>query len=325
MDYIEEKTPYGIAIKVLTKKWSFLAFDRNGSSIYADDAGLKVLHRVPLVSFVGADFEIKNNKSPDLSFLKVSKNQIIIPYMDLGENKRRYLFIHTLSKLDLMPVRLTRLRDISHLVREIEAGVKPDYIVVDKNITKNDIIIIKNRYSEAVIVLADKNEDSLSVEGEDPAFRNPGEGRAVDLIGEININMMSNNPVFLARVHLREMELSKVNQLILDFDLSDTEAEYILSFILTMLKKTDSEEIEKNRPRLESLRDSLNFYKTLLAKDIEGVHRIIDSLTPSAILASYSTMVAKVKLLYPGTDDQLLFTDIENLLWEKKEQSSDTR
>jgi len=36
------------------------------------------------------------------------------------------------------------------------------------------------------------------------------------------------------------------------------------------------------------------------------------------MLASFFTLIAKVKLLYPGTDDQLLFTEFENLLYEKK-------
>ncbi len=325
MEYIEEKTPYGIVIKVLLKKWTFLAFDRKGGSIYADDAGLKVLHKIPMITFVGANFQIKNTKGPDLSFLKITKNQIVIPYTDLENNNRRYLFIHTLSKLDLIPVRLMQLRDIAQLVREIESGTKPDYIVVNKTITKNDIIIIKNRYAEASIILADKSNETTAAEDGDIALQSPDEGRAVDLVADININMMSNNPVFLARVHLREMELSKVNQLILDFDLSTTEAEYILSFIHTMLKKEESAEIRKNLQKLEAIKDSLNFYVTLLNRDAAGVKKILESLSPDANLASYTTLTAKVKLLYPGTDDQLLFTEFENLIWEKKEKSDDSR
>jgi hypothetical protein len=139
------------------------------------------------------------------------------------------------------------------------------------------------------------------------------------VLKEVNINMMSNNPVFLARVHLREMNLSKMYQLILDFDLTAHDAEYIKSFVTIMLGKADADqEIKKNKQKLEAIRDSLQFFIHLTNKDDEQIRRMIASLNDSSMLASYSTLVAKAKLLHPGTEDQLLFTDYENLLWEKK-------
>jgi len=319
MEYIEERTPRGITLKVTPKKWNFLAFDQRGGSVYADKAGSKVLHRVPLMVFVGENFAIKNTAHSEFSFLKVVRNRIVVPYLDSVDNRRKYIFIDTDSSIDMLPVRLKNLRNVATLVREIEAGVRPDSIVVDSSITKNDIIIIKNRFSEARIILAGdggKEEIAEKVTAEINQF---AEVRATEVIKDVNINMMSNNPVFLARVHLREMNLSKVNQLVLDFDLSAMEAEYILSFIDTMLTKSGSDtEIDKNRMKLESLRDSLQFYKYLLNRDEENIRAIIGTTGDASILTSFSTLVAKVKLLYPGTDDQLVFTDYENLLWEKK-------
>ncbi len=320
MDYIEEKSPRGITIKVLTKKWNFLVFDQKGASIYSDDAGLKVLHRVNLVAFVGRNFQVKNTASQELSFLKVIKNRIVIPYVDMADSTRKYIFIDADGRLDMIPVRLKILNDIAQLVREIDGGTNPDYIVVDRNITKNDIIIIKNRLSNAHIILAGAEkaeaEQAEKARGIDDAT---AERRATDVLKEVNINMMSNNPVFLARVHLREMNLSKMNQLLLDFDLTAGDAEYIKSFVNTMLAKEDADpEIKKNKPRLEAIRDSLQFFIHLTNKDDTQIREMIASLTDSSMLASYSTLMAKAKILHPGTEDQLLFTDYENLLWEKK-------
>ncbi len=321
MDYIEETTPRGITIKVTPKKWNFLVFDQRGGSVYADKAGSKILHQVPLIAFVGENFRLKNTANPEFSFLKVVKNRIVVPYLDTADNKRKYIFVETESTIDLLPVRLKELRDVAALVREIEAGVRPDSIVVNKNITKNDIIIIKNRFADARIMLADRDVKEEEAAKERAGINQFAEVRATEVIKDVNINMMSTNPVFLARVHLREMNLSKVNQLILDFDLSALEAEYILSFIDTMLTKTESDaEIKKNVPKLQSLHDSLQFYVYLLRRDEEKIRQIISSIGDTSILASFSTLVAKVKLLYPGTDDQLIFTDYENIIWEKKSQ-----
>lgn len=320
MDDIEEKSPRGITFKVLTKKWNFLVFDQKGASIYSDDAGLKVLHRVRLVAFVGGNFQVKNTASQELSFLKVIKNKVVIPYVDLADSARKYIFIDADGRLDMLPVRLKALGTIAQLVREIDSGTNPDYIVVDKNITKNDIIIIKNRLADAHIILAGAEKPEAEPGGEAHGIDDStAERRATDVLKEVNINMMSNNPVFLARVHLREMNLSKMNQLILDFDLTAHDAEYIKSFVTTMLGKADADqEIRKNKQRLETIRDSLQFFIHLTNKDDAQIRQMIASLHDNSMLASYSTLMAKAKLLHPGTDDQLLFTDYENLLWEKK-------
>jgi hypothetical protein len=319
MDFIEETTPKGITLKVTPKKWNFLAFDQKGASIYADRAGTKVLHRVPLVTFIGGAFQVRNTAHTEFSFLKVSKNRIVVPYVDSADSRRKYVFVEMESAIDLIPVRLKELRDIAALVREIDAGEKPDGIVVDSRITKNDIIIIKNRFSEARIILAGNGEKAAEAPVEAGEINKFADRRATEVIKEININTMSSNPVFLARVHLREMDLSKVNQLILDFDLSVMEVEYILSFITTMLGKAESDdELKKNGAKLHALSQSLQFYIGLLNRDAAQTRSMIEGMSDSSLIASFSTLLAKVKLLFPGTDDQLAFTDYENLLWEKK-------
>lgn len=320
MDFIEQATPRGITLKVFPKKWNYLAFDQKGKSIYADAAGLKVLHRVPLLVFVGENFIVKNTAGTEMSFLKATRGQIVIPYVDTATDRRqRFIFIPAESGIDLIPVRLKGLRDISMLVREIETGTKPDHIVVSGSVTRNDIIIIKNRLAGAHIILAGGKSEDGDTPREESEINSFGDQRATEVAKDVNINMMSNNPVFLARVHLREMDISKVNQLILDFDLSPIEAEYILSFITTMLSKRETEEdIRKNAPKLEGIQGSLQFYIHLLGKNEAEVRTMIEGMNDSGMLASFFTLIAKVKLLYPGTDDQLLFTEFENLLYEKK-------
>ncbi len=320
MDFIEQATPRGITLKVFPKKWNYLAFDQNGKSIYADASGLKVLHRVQLVVFVGDNFTVKNNAGAEMSFLKATRGQIVIPYVDSSTDRRqRYIFIPAESGIDLIPLRLKALRDISLLVREIETGTKPDHIVVSGTVTRNDIIIIKNRLADAHIILAGGRSEDGVAPREESEINSFEDKRATEVVKDVNINMMSNNPVFLARVHLREMNISKVNQLILDFDLSPLEAEYILSFISTMISKSEEDaEIQKNIPKLEAIRGSLQFYIHLLGKNGPEVRAMIDKTGDAALLASFFTLIAKVKLLYPGTDDQLLFTEFENMLYEKK-------
>ncbi len=148
----------------------------------------------------------------------------------------------------------------------------------------------------------------------------PPDKRATEIIKEASINVMSDNPVFLARLHLRELSLSKVNQLLLDFDLTAIEVEYIQNFIDTMIKKADDDsELLKNIAKLKALRESFSFYLNLINSRDDEIRKIIDNVDDINIIASYSTLIAKCKYLLPDTKDQLLLTDYENLLYEKKE------
>jgi hypothetical protein len=308
-DFIEEKTPKGMTLKIFPKKSQFLAFDRKGKSVYSDDQNTKVLHRIQVIYFVGQGFGIRNTHQ-EFSLLKIVKGQMVLPYVDMDSRSRKYLFLDAPGLLDLIPTKLQAFNSAAALVRESDMADKPDTIVIGNSLSDNDVIVIRNRFSSAAIISADTAP---------PAEKESAGGAKTDAGGEVNLNMMSNNPVFLARVHLREMNVMKVNQIMLDFDLTAIEAEYILSFIRSMLKDADKNpDIAKNKAKLDSLADSLKFYMHLLNKETDEVQRMIETLTDMSLLASYSTLITKVKLMSPERDNQLLFTDYENLVYEKK-------
>ena len=322
MGYIEEKTPKGISIKIIKDKWKFLAFDNDGSSIYADEHEMKIMHKVLLIAFLGEYFRIHNNFSRELSFLKVSRGKLVIPYDRQGAEKRRYLLMDFEGKLDMVPIRLLGIDTLDQLIRMVESGQCPDYIVVGEQVTRNDIVVIKNRCLDVSVVLATDKREITEVEKISRTDANDtGERRATDLLKDVNLNIMSQNPVFLARVHLRNMDLSKVNQLLLDFDLKPIDAAYILNFINTMLGKVgQKEELKREESQLSSLRKSFQFYIYLLEKKDDEIKMMIDQVMDKGELASYMTLLAKVKLLLPNQDDQLLITGYENLMWEIKEK-----
>lgn len=317
---IEEKTPKGISIKVMIDKWKFLAFDKRGGSIYADSANTMVLHHVPFIVFVGTEFIIPENIRTEVTFLKNVKGKIIIPYSYTYEHNRRYVFIPAISEIDIIPAKIKRMDSIADLVRDVEKGVQPDYIIVDKGVTRGDIIVIKNRFPSSDVVLADTVKGHQYTNGSNDADSIPSDKRAADILKEVNLNMMSDNPVFLARIHLRELALSKTNQLLLDFDLSADEAEYILSFIETMVKRApEKKELMDNIAKIHALREAFNFYIKLMQKDDAAVRDIIEKIDNPGEIVSCNTLIAKIKPQLPEKSDQLMLTEYENILYEKAE------
>jgi len=307
MDFVEEKTPGGHLIKIMFKNWQFLAFDKKGNSVYVDNDGKSLVHHVPLIIFVGVHFKVKKDYTKDYYMLKIRKEAIIVPYKDLLDNKNKYIFLDTDKNLDIIPGRIMIVDSISAMVKDIDIKLRPDYVIIDDTITDNDVIIIKNRYKAENVIRVQRVESSSEI----------------DIAGmeeekTVNLNMMSTNPVFLARVHLRSMDLSKVNQLLLDFDLTALDTEYIFSFIQNLLLDEESSAVKKNRPMLIDLRNSFKFNLHLLQRNDEEIRKMIESLDSIKKLAPYRTLISKVKSIYPGREEQIQYAEYEGIVIEKR-------
>lgn len=325
MEYIEEKTPSGITIKVLLRTWEYTVFDKGGKVIYADEAGRKVLHKVPVIAFLSSIIKPVKIIDNEVVFYKITKGDIVIPYDDVSTKRRHYLFLKTTEDIDVIPLRIVQVENIYRLVREIENGLMFDYIIIDKNISANEIIVIKNRCPNAEIIRAEDSWPGLTgTDKKDKDGKNskPADGAARDEGSEDkNLNIMSSNPVFLARIHLKRLALSKVNQILLDFDISSLEAEYMLRFIEALLNnKEGDEEIEKNRSKLEAQAEGFRFYINLINKNNDEIIKMINDINDSNKISAYATLVAKVKLLFSRQEDLLQLTEYENLLFEVKDK-----
>jgi hypothetical protein len=322
---IEEKTPKGIILKIMPEKSKFLAFAREGATIYADENKTKLIHDIPTVVFIGNDFIIPaNGLKGDFSLHKVLKGKALIAFKLHENDRERYLFVPVSCEVDLIPLKLKKMASVAELVKAIQGGLKPLVIIVTNSITRGDVIIIKNRFSEANIVLVDDQKTSFEAEiikSKQPD-EIPEERRAVDIVKEVNINMLSNNPVFLARLHLRELNFSKVSQLLFDFELSKEETEYILSFLETMIHRSKEKgELAKSLEKIMALRNSFQFYLHLMNMHDEEIRKMICECRSLADVAAYRTLIAKVKPLYEGTETEFALTDYENLLYEQNERS----
>lgn len=319
---IEEKTPKGISLKILINKGKFMAFDRKGSLIYSDEHGLKVMHPIFHIVFIGENFRIENNYTRNLSLLRISREKLVVPFGRKGSTKNKYLFIHFSDKIDMIPIQLTGMSSTAQLVALVESGQSPDFIVIDDDVPKTDHVIVRNRCPHAQVIFADAQSEITEIgRPSSVAVDAKSERRATDMLRDINLNVMSQNPVFLARVHLRNMDLSKVKQLLLDFDLTHVDADYILNFINTMLAKVDiKDELKREQTNLESLRKAFQFYTHLIDKEEDAVKDMIASVQEQGELTLYHTLIAKLKLVFPEQKDQLLFTAYENMIWDYKEK-----
>ncbi len=324
METFEEKTPKGYTLKIYMSKNQYLAFDRKGGIVYSDLAGVKVMHKIPIIAFLGPLFSVRNKTRPDYTLYKVSKGNIVLPYYIAGDKDRRYFLQETEEQIDMIPVRLLFFKGIRQLILQLDTGFRPDAIIVDHAITQNDIIIIKNRFSNANIIITEKSEVAGVSRARKIGMENDDK-RAFDMLQDVNLNIMSDNPVFLARLHFREMKLSKVRQLLLDLDLSIIDAEYILAFIEVMLRKADIDEIiKKNQAALEKLGREFQFYIAVMKNDKNQTDRLIEKSERSDEISSFITYLAKAMSIIKDKSTQLALLKIKHNLEMKKNELKKT-
>lgn len=312
MEFAEEKTPSGKTLKIMYKKGMFLLFNEKGESIYADDDGRSLLHKTPKVVFIGTSFSVERDYDREYTLLKISEGKIVLPFRDMIEKKRKYIFLETEIPADLIPSEIKIVSGYSSMLRDIPADMGIDYIITDSTITETEVAVITSRYKPGKMIInpaASSSYDSGQKQSKEIEYT--------------NINTMSDNPVFLALMHLKRMSLSNLNQLLLDFDICALDIQYIIHFIDDILDKRGNEaEVQKNIAMLTDLKNAFTFYLALIQRDEQTVKDKINSENDLKKLSPYQTLVSKVRSMNPGREDQLLFTEYENLVLERKEDIS---
>jgi len=315
MDFAEEKTPTGYTLKILFNKMKFLVFNSRGESFSADKEGRSLLHKLPNAVFLGNIFLVERDYLKEYSLLKVRNDTLILPYRNITEKKRKFLFIHYVTSVDLIPMKISMVKSYSLMLKDIPSDTDIDYLIVDESLSETEISVIASRYrpGEIIKVTTDKSE----------VLKEVIEEKGSDYI---SINTMSDNPVFLAAYHLKNMALSNLNQLLLDFDISAFDTQFIIYFINDILdNKQDDHDVIRNKPMLNDLKNAYEFYLALIVRDNVLLNEKIGSETDFRKLSPYKTLVSKVRSTNPGRDDQLLYTEYENLILEKEESLKEAR
>ena len=311
MNFIEEKTPAGYNLKILLRKSKFLVFNNRGESFSSDSEGRSLLHKLPAAVFVGKIFFVERDYRKDYSLVRVKDKKIILPYRNVVEKKRKLLLVDYNTILDLIPVKMRVVTNYSAMLRDIPSDTEIDFLIIDESLTEVEVSVIKSRYKPERIISA------LSAEYKAPEFTQDDKPT-----GSISINTMSDNPVFLASYHLRNMALSNLNQLLLDFELSALDIQFIIHYINDVLEnKQDDSEVKKNISMLIDLKNAYEFYLALIERDPESIKEKVDTETDLRKLSPYRTLITKIRAMgRPGPDDQLLYTEFENIIVEKEEK-----
>lgn len=320
--YEERKTAGGFLVKVRLSKMTYVVFTEDGPEVPKGAKNNSIVAIVPKVGFFGEDFDLSHFHLGELSFVNVKAGKMVIPYQHGFSNEIKTIFLGTGSQSDALPVVIYHFKNKEELMHSWEKGDQVQYLVVDEEIPRSEMVTFKIRYPSLNILVIKKrintSAESLAPKV-DPKLGEAGKGivdydkvRATDVARNSNLNMQSENPVFLARIHLRTMELDKVKQLLLDFKLVAQDVSFIRTFLEVMIKNEYAKpELETAKPRLVALNEAFRLSVLILEFRIEDFEKELEKGFSSEISSMIYAVLAK---------EQEAATEIEQeiVLWEWK-------
>jgi hypothetical protein len=316
--YEERKTPAGFLVKVRLAKMTYVVFTDQGPEVPRGSKTKSIVVPVPRVAFLGTDFNLSHFRLGELSFVNVKQGKLVIPYQHGLSNEIKTIFVSTGSQSDVLPVIVYHFEEKDALVAECEKSDIFNHLIVDEDIPRTDMVTLKIRFPKMNILVIKKkitNVADLKKEQEkskDEKIVDFSRLRATDVINNSNLNQHSQNPVFLARIHLRNMELDKVKQLLLDFKLSPQDVTFIRTFLEVMIRNEfNKPELQTNKEKLIALNEAFGLSVLILDGRVDEFEARLESGFTRDIAAMIFTLLSKEQ-------DECKEIERELILWEWK-------
>jgi hypothetical protein len=325
--YEERKTPNGFLVKVRLGKLTYVVFSPKGPEVPKGAKSNSIIVNVPRVVFLGDDFNLSHFRLGELSFVNVKSGKLVIPYQHGGSREIKTIFLNSGSESDILPLIIYHFNFVKDISAATEKGIEFQHIVADESLQKNDMVTLKIRYPTVnILLLKKKINTTQSSEARLPVVGNilntnpkveavidTEKARAADLASSSNnLNMYSENPVFLARVHLRNLELDKVKQLLFDFNLKTEDIMFIRTFLDVMIKNTNNkEELTHNKEKVKVLDEIFRLAIMFINhKETEFEHELEKGLSKEVAYMVYA--------LLEKYQEQSKTIEEEIMLWEWK-------
>ncbi|PJZ52896.1 hypothetical protein [Leptospira adleri] len=273
--YEERKTPGGFLVKVRLAKMTYVVFTQKGPEVPRGAKNSSIVVAVPRVVFLGSEFNLAHFRLGELSFVNVKQGKLVIPYQHANSgNEVRTIFLNSGSDCDVLPVVVYHFQNNEDLIRSRDEGVEMHHLVLDESYPRQDLITLKIRFPALNMLIVRKKvalhkaaeaAPAEVAKGKESGIVDFNRVRAADIMDSGNLNIHSGNPVFLARIHLRRMDLEKVKQLLLDFQLKPEEVSFIRTFFSVMIRNEfEKEELKQVKLKLQSLDEGFRLAELIL-------------------------------------------------------------
>lgn len=216
---------------------------------------------VPGAAFVGKGFAPVVDGTvlvPNRSF------KLYVPY-SLDGSARRSMALPSQSYSDQLPAHVGVWPSVDSFLGSTAAEVnKWSHIIVDSSVDRLQMVSLKVKRPSAKILI---------MHGDEKQPEQPSEKvRATDIVSQSGSDGYSQNPVFMARLYLRQLDISRMKQMPLEFDLTQEDVQFIRTFLSIMIRnESNKPDLAKEKPALENLDEFFSLVYAIIGHDWQRV------------------------------------------------------
>ncbi len=292
MENVEFKTSAGYLVKVKPASNTCIVFNaRNEPEVLAKRQTME--QTVPCVLFIGRGFDMV---LPVGQYVLVTNNsqKLRLPYRLDGAPNARFVNLSCPSHSDEFPVKISHFETVKQFMSQEGEGHPFRYMVLDPDVARIDVVALRVKNQDAQILVIQRE---LGAKKKPQSRVNTEQVRANDLVQSGKAGEYTRNPVFLARIHLRNLELEHVKQLLLDFDMNAQEIEFIRTFLQIMIRNEfDKAELTEAKADLERINELYRLVAFLASNLLMEFDQEIEQLSDVPVakdLAQYVGLLRK--------------------------------
>lgn len=239
---VEKTIESNVLLRIDLTRGKFLALENN-RPLLSKQKERTIFYKVPYVVFIGEMFDVSFLKLSEIDFYPVIDGRLCVSFSLKKESDVRHLCLPFYLSVELLPAIVYYYYSISLVGALAETKGGDVVFVVDKNSEQREVIQLKMRFPDSRFAFFDGQKEMI-VDGQSEDF-NQGvfaKVRSADVVTEDEIRVLSENPVFAARVYLRRLEWDKIENMPFKFLFESSDIEAIIVFLTVMEKNIASKE-----------------------------------------------------------------------------------
>jgi hypothetical protein len=239
-----------------------------------------------------------------------------VPYRYLPSREQKNLRLRCPSASDQFPAYIFWYASVKEAYSVLMRKAKNQFVILSPNIPKIDLITLNVKFPNVKILILHPSESEIQA---DAAVKSQAEIRAADLFKTGGAESLTGDPVFLARIHLRNLDLEASRDLIIQYNLTLDEIQFIRTFLTAMVRnERNDKDLIAAKEELISI-DEMYRLAAILMKDEKRVFDAeLDRGMRSRTASFLIPVVIKLRKNAKNKDDEIYLWECEYRLGQMK-------
>ncbi len=309
-EHKELVTPAGFSIRILGDR-GVCNVSRDGRLEFPQGGSGSSDQQIPGIIFIGKSFE-PVLESNEYLLVPNRSRRLVIPYR-LGESRGRHILLPCGLASDQYPVMVAYFPSSRQLLDAGASyrGAPWRYVVLEPHVARIDLMSLKvHRPELKTFLLKEEGEGAPSAAAAEEKVR------ATDIVNQGGGSEHASNPVFQARLHLRNLALDRMVDLPVRFHLKAEEVDFIRTFLGIMIQnERENQELEQVKDELKKL-DGFYGLLSVALQDPDEFDRALEQGLNSVLANELLPVVRNMRSMSQDREQQIRFWEWEYRLNE---------